>query len=382
VRITVQQASASSGGYALHVVAHLPGKELVKTYHVALGLHDIQNLTAALRQQLDAVVFYETRGVQPYIALDELRIDEAIARDAMSPLADAGYQVWTTLFNKGRSTQGLRQLAADLRALPHGSTIQIVLENPEFVLPWALLYDAPEPPTSANIRWDGFWGYRYAIDVLPPGEYPDPQLPQHARALHLLSDDSELQGFTQAQERFVHERDLGVRVNAYRGHRAVEQLAASHRASIVYCYCHGEHHSGAVRVGDLAGNTVLYFGSGSVRLADLERADKQLAGRPLIFLNSCEGGMQHPLHYDGFMPYFIETRGARAFISAEVKAPQYLAHDFSLQFWQHLGRGEPVATILWKLRRYYADTYNNILAFNYSLYGHGDVRLPEPQPPQ
>jgi hypothetical protein len=191
-----------------------------------------------------------------------------------------------------------------------------------------------------------------------------------------LSDDAELLGFTQAQERSLDAHRPMLRGDIHRGARAVEQLTASHNASLVYCYCHGEHHGGTVRAGDVAGNAVLNFGSASARLADLERMQSQLEQRPLVFLNACEGATQQPLYYDGFMPYFIETRGARAFIGAEVKAPQYLAHDYSLNFWQHLARGASLAEIMRQLRRHYADTYNNILAFNYSLYGHGDVRLP------
>jgi hypothetical protein len=75
------------------------------------------------------------------------------------------------------------------------------------------------------------------------------------------------------------------------------------------------------------------------------------------------------------MPYFIEEVGARGFIGTEVKAPVFLAHDVAVRFLTAFADGQPVGDILWHLRRHYLDTHHNILAFNYSLYCPGDVRL-------
>ncbi|MFO7170089.1 MAG: hypothetical protein DIU80_018860, partial [Chloroflexota bacterium] len=116
-----------------------------------------------------------------------------------------------------------------------------------------------------------------------------------------------------------------------------------------------------------------------VRLADMRRiVTGPLSGRPLVFLNACEGATQDAFYYDGFMPFFIEECGARGFIGTEVKAPQLLAHDFALRFLERFGEGRPVGEILWQLRRYYLEKHNNPLAFNYTLYGLDEVQLARP----
>jgi hypothetical protein len=94
-----------------------------------------------------------------------------------------------------------------------------------------------------------------------------------------------------------------------------------------------------------------------------------------VFLNACEGATQDAFYYDGFMPYFVEELGARGFIGTEVKIPVFLAHDVALRFLEAFAIGQPVGDILWRLRRHYLDTHHNVLAFNYSLYGPGGVRL-------
>ncbi len=132
--------------------------------------------------------------------------------------------------------------------------------------------------------------------------------------------------------------------------------------------------------GALAGESAVFFsGQQRIRIADLRRLPAgPLASRPLVFLNACAGATQDAFYYDGFMPFFIEQQGARGFIGTEVKAPQLLAHEFALEFLRMFGAGQPVGAILWQLRQHYLKEHNNILAFNYSLYCPGDVRLAEP----
>jgi hypothetical protein len=116
-----------------------------------------------------------------------------------------------------------------------------------------------------------------------------------------------------------------------------------------------------------------------MRLADLRDLPvAALPHRPLVFVNACEGASQEAFYYDGFMPFFIEQQGARGFIGAEVKAPQLLGHDLALAFLRQFAQGRPVGEILWQLRRRYLDEHHTILAFNYSLYCLGEVRLAQP----
>jgi hypothetical protein len=57
-----------------------------------------------------------------------------------------------------------------------------------------------------------------------------------------------------------------------------------------------------------------------------------------------------------------------------------LAHDLALAFLHEFAHGHPVGEIFWRLRRHYLDTHHTILAFNYSLYCLGEVRLGPPLP--
>jgi hypothetical protein len=133
--------------------------------------------------------------------------------------------------------------------------------------------------------------------------------------------------------------------------------------------------------GPLPGDAMLIFGARDkgIRLADLERLELgALWNHPLVFLNACEAAPPGGVFYEGFMSFFIENRGARAFIGAEVDIPQSLAHHFALRFLQAFAEAVPVGEILWRLRRYYLDDQCTILAFNYSLYGLDELRLEQP----
>ena len=385
VEITIQPGDEA---FVAVVRADLPSGAVRDTYRVPVNGVEIQNAALRLRQELEKIVFYRADdGSVPFASKQTLDVDEAIARKATVALADAGEQVWHLLFNAARAPDGLKQFAADMRALPHGSTVQLVLDSQEFIIPWALLYDKPGPISAETLDWSGFWGYRYILDTLPPGRYPPPVIADAPLGIQLLlNDDQNLRVFTGAQEQFVQSELRDAMASVAWGGAAIQQALIAHGdAALVYFYCHGDHESGAVQnpnrdVTALASESALNFGGQTrLRLADLRRLPSApLTRRPLVFLNACEGATQDAFYYDGFMPYFIEEQGARGFIGTEVKAPQLLAHDFALQFLRAFARGQPVGEILWQLRRQYLDTQHTILGFNYSLYCAGDVRLAKP----
>jgi hypothetical protein len=308
-----------------------------------------------------------------------LTIDETLAKQTAVPLADAGQQVWHLLFQSPRAPAELKQFAADVRLLPHGSSVQIVLYSQRFIIPWTLLYDKPGPITTETLDWAGFWGARYRLEIIPPGRYPAPTISdQPPGLLAFFNDDANLRSFTTQQEQAIRTLLGADTVHSVWGATAVQQaLRAPDAAALIYCYCHGEHTSGAVKATALASESALLFSHGArLHLTDLRRLPAAyLARRPLVFLNACEGATQDAFFYDGFMPYFIEEVGARGFIGTEVKAPVFLAHDVALRFLEAFAAGQPVGDILWRLRRHYLDTHHNILAFNYSLYCPGAVRL-------
>jgi hypothetical protein len=379
VELTIQPGLESS---VVIVRADLPGNTVRETCRIPVGGAAIQNATLRLRKELEQIVFYRAALGDGYAFVEGLTIDPATARRACVSLADAGQQVWDMLFNAPRADDRLKQLAADLRVLPHGSRLSVVLDSHECIVPWALLYDQPGPIDEQTLAWDGFWGYRYNLDVFPPGRYPAPAIGDAPPGLLLLlNDDEKLRQFTGAQEQFVRQTLGGARIEVAWGDGQVQQmLRTPPDTTLIYCYCHGDHKSGAVAVGALASESAIYFsGQQGIRIADLRRLPAgPLASHPLVFLNACSGATQDAFYYDGFMPFFIEQQGARGFIGTEVRAPQILAHEFALQFLRMFGAGQPVGAILWRLRQHYLQEHNNILAFNYSLYCSGDVRLAEP----
>jgi hypothetical protein len=309
-------------------------------------------------------------------------VDEATARQALAPLADVGQQYWNLLFKGPRAPEGLKRLADEMRAMPQGSTFQVVVESQQFIVPWALLYDKPGMITAETLDWSGFWGYRYILDVLPPGRYPSPQMTQTPLSLQLLfNDETPLRQFTSEQEQVIRQQPGGTVATVDRGHAAIQQrLTQPNSVAFLYLYCHGTQVSGALQLGPMASESALSFSRNQqLRLADLRRLPvAPLDGQPLVFLNACEGATQDAFFYDGFMPFFVEELGARGFIGTEVKAPQRLAHDIALRFWQDFTSGQPIGEILWRIRRDYLDQHHNILAFNYSLYCLSEVRLAQP----
>ncbi len=377
---------AADEGFEATVRADLPGGAVRETYRVPVSVAEVQNATYRLRQELEKVVFYEVQQggqtLYPFADLETVTVDEATARQALVPLADVGQQYWNLLFKGPRAPEGLKRLADEMRTMPEGSTFQVVVESQQFIVPWALLYDKPGVIDAATLDWSGFWGYRYILDVLPPGRYPSPQMTQTPLSLQLLfNDETPLRQFTSEQEQVIRQQPGGTVATVDRGHAAIQQrLTQANSVAFLYLYCHGTQVSGAFQLGPLASESALSFSRHQqLRLADLRRLPvAPLDGQPLVFLNACEGATQDAFFYDGFMPFFVEELGARGFIGTEVKAPQRLAHDIGLRFWHDFTEGQPIGEILWRIRREYLDQHNNILAFNYSLYCLSEVRLAQP----
>ncbi len=372
----------NSEGFTAMVRGDLHGHALWETYRVPVSADEIQNAALRLRQELTNIVLHPGQpggDAFPFANNNTLTIDAALARSTAVALADAGQQVWQLLFHAPRAPDALKQFAADLRMLPPGSTVQLVLFSQRFIIPWTLLYDRPGPITADTLDWNGFWGYRYRLEVIPPGRYPALTIDERpVGVLALFNDESALQPFTTEQAQVMRTMLGAAQCHSVWGNAAVQQaLRTPEAAVLVYGYCHGVHRSGAMRVAALASESALQFSAGAhLRLADLRRLPTAyFVRRPLVFLNACEGATQDAFYYDGFMPYFIEEMGARGFIGTEVKAPQLLAHDVALRFIEAFAAGQPVGEILWHLRQHYLDTHHNILAFNYSLYCPGNVRL-------
>lgn len=319
-----------------------------------------------------------------------MTIDATLACQATVELAKIGQGYWQKLFHTSGTAAQWHQIAENICSLPEGSNIQIVLDSQQCIVLWGLLYDKPGPITAETLDWLGFWGYRYILNVLPPGRYRAPTMTVTPFTIKLFfNDDANLRRFTNEQERmsgtlFTQGKGNSLPVTVW-GKTHVEQtLQQPNDASLLYFYCHGEYPDLITQPGALPDEAALIFSHGQAvtNLADLRRLPTApFTAKPLVFLNTCEGATQNAFWYDGFMPFFVEQQWARGFISTEVKMPQLLARDLAQRFFAAFVQGTPVGEILWNLRRYYLNEHHNIniLAFNYSLYSLSEVCLAQPE---
>lgn len=382
VHLIFEAPSSSARGFPMRVDARLPDWVHDARYEIPVSEKALSDAAARLRRELEKIVnYYQPDADEPYpfLSKSSLLIDDKLMRQAAVALADAGRQIWDMLFGTGKASPELKQAAKRLRNLEPGTVVEIRLENPKFCLPWALLYDKPGPITAETIDWSGFWGYRFDLRTLYPGDYPGPVIDaSQLDVLMAFCDDQDLGAWIDEQQSVFRERQgeqcctTTIGANSF-----LDTLQKQQQHQLMYALCYGHR---AKRTSDplaLPAEAAVFFSPDvPTRVADLRRLELEpFAGRPLIFMNSCEGVSRDPEHHDDFAAYFIEDQQARGCIGTEVIVPKYLAHRFALDFLKAFVRGQLIGPTLWRLRREYLDTYHNILAFNYTLYGNGDIRL-------
>lgn len=378
VRIAVHKAREDDG-YQFFVDADLPDRRLGDMkYPVPIGRAYVQTATQRVRTALAKILNYVDRSAlgapTPFRDPATFSIDPIIARRQTVALAEAGQRLWRTLFAADQSDGDLLDLAEQLRKLPQGTRLLVALQSPDFIIPWPLMYDGPNPVTEENLTSEGFWGYRFVLDVLLPGDYPSTRINGSSVPLQMLLNDQELRQLGEAQWNMLNAELRHILPSSAYGAAAMAALSDSIQSPLVYAFCHGEDPIAAGMANALPADARLIFGvDAKICLADMPLRTEQT--RPVIFLNACHSAAVQPLFADGFAGFFINKRGARAFIGTETEIPQALAHDAALRFWRAFDQGESIAKILYDLRRYYLDQHNNILAFAYSLYGPGDVHL-------
>lgn len=382
VHLIFEAPGSSARGFPMRVDARLPDWVHDARYEIPVSEEELRLAAARLRRELENIVNYYQPGADepyPFLSKNSLHIEEALMRQAAVALADAGRQIWDMLFSTGKVSPELKRIAKKLRSLEPGTVVEIRLENPKFCLPWALLYDKPGPITVETIDWSGFWGYRFDLRTLYPGDYPGPVIDaSHLDILMAFCDDQDLGAWIDEQQSVFRER-LGAQgcTTTIGADSFLDTLQQQRELQLMYALCYGHR---AKRQGEPlalpAEATVFFSPDVPTRVTDLRRLELEpFAGRPLIFMNSCEGVSRDPEHHDDFAAYFIEDQQARGCIGTEVIVPKYLAHRFALDFLKAFVQGQPIGPTLWRLRREYLDTYHNILAFNYTLYGSGDIRL-------
>ncbi|WP_129630004.1 hypothetical protein [Candidatus Oscillochloris fontis] len=382
VHLIFEASGNTAAGFALRIDARLPDWVHDARYTIPVSEEELRGAAARLRRELEQIVNTNQPDAEepnPFLSQTSLHINETLMRRVAVALADAGRQIWDMLFYTGKASAELKEVAKRLRNLEAGTVVEIRLENPKFALPWALLYDQPGPITADNLNWSGFWGYRFDLRTLYPGDYPGPVIDSSDLDIFMaFCDDYDLGAWIDEQQSVLHEH-LGAQgcTTTIGADSFLDALQQQHKTKLIYTLCYGHRAKQPGQSLSLPAEATVFFSPDiPTRVADLRRLELEpFVGRPLIFMNSCEGVSRDPAHHDDFASYFIADQQARGCIGTEVIVPKLLAHRFALDFFKAFTSGHAIGPTLWQLRRTYLDTYHNILAFNYTLYGNGDIRL-------
>ncbi|RRR72398.1 MAG: hypothetical protein EI684_10150, partial [Candidatus Viridilinea halotolerans] len=366
VRIEVHR-SRQDDGYLFSVEADLPDRRVAGLeYPVPLNKNLLHTATQAMRIALADILGYVDRHAAeiatPFRNPKTFTIDPTLARRKYVAVARAGQDLWQAMFATGQEEQNqrLRKLSDLLQSVAPGTPLQVALKSSDFIIPWALVYDGPTPITEENLTWSGFWGYRYLLEVMLPNEYPGTSIKGPTSIpLQMLLNDHDLRLLSETQWDTLRTELQRIQPRSEYGVAALLALRNPLCSPLVYAFCHGEDPVAMNVPGAMPRHAKLIFGQyATIRLADLPL--KVDANRPLIFLNACRSAATQPLYADGFASFFINQRGARAFIGTETEIPQALAHHVALRFWRAFDQGEPIAKILYDLRRYYLKGFHQM----------------------
>lgn len=381
-------------------------------YPVTLRREDLTHLITKARRQLYNVA--RSRAYQQDVAGDPLTY-----KKAMQALALLGRQLYSKLFELDGPDSPARTIAEWIKDnLPEGSTIQVIDRAREFVFPWSLVYDSipwDEAGLSQNVDLQGFWGWRYQIELLTD------ELTTTYRTSGVEIDVADglriAVGLNGEIPKSAEQRELFESLSVACGERAehsllesssqVIQLLQQGRQQIFYAFCHGftERMAADIQIGDnlLAefkawlrtlpyrerialkdqegslfnvGDSWIKLTYGEVPLTMMQYyAADRIEGAPLVFLNMCESAQVLPSLSGGFVPFFIQ-HGARGVIGTECPMTSTFAHPFSQAFFGRFLQGQPAGRVLWELRREFLEK-GNPLGLAYTLYCDADVRLKE-----
>jgi len=384
--------------------------------HVELRREDLIHLITKTRRQL-----YNITRLEPFHTASAIK--EPTRRKVLSALALLGRQLYSRLFELGGPDTSARQIAAwikDEKNLPEGSTIQVIDRTGDFVFPWSLVYDEipwDQDGLPRKAALDGFWGYRYRIELLTE----DLLQTYQASGVEVEVDvDSGLQvgvglneqiPWSQAQRGFFNELDDQCAERAgyhfFDTSTALTQFLKNGNRHIFYVFCHGftERMATDIQIGDdLIGefkswlNTIpdeqrqdfkdqaetlfevsdswIKLTYGTVPLTMMEHfAAPRFNYAPLVFLNMCQSAQVLPSLSGGFIPFFLK-RGARMVIGTECPMTSAFADPFAREFFQRLLQGQKIGSVLWELRREFLDQ-GNPLGLAYTMYGDANCQLSE-----
>jgi len=142
----------------------------------------------------------------------------------------------------------------------------------------------------------------------------------------------------------------------------LDTLTTSHRASLIYFFCHG------------AASQLKFDDSKSI-FKPTHVMGASYPGWPIVFVNACDAADISPL---SFLPFRTKFRSKKAagLIAPSFPIPTLFAALFAKAFFARYANHEPVGEILLNLRRGLL-AKNNPLGLWYSLQCPLDVSAPE-----
>ncbi|MDR6508073.1 HEAT repeat domain-containing protein [Arthrobacter oryzae] len=340
---------------------------------------------------------------------------DSVFLDSIRTLAKAGRDLHTVLFC-GDPDSSLSKVGTALGESPlsSGSIVQVsVAPNAsDFVLPWAMIYDADVPDLPYEIPdTSGFWGMRYCIEQRLPTSarlmsqrHGVPTIP--ARMSYMVwsqfrNAEAHSKMVTSLSERSRGRLDVFGPITA--ASQAISALKDAPASDLYYFFTHAHAREpvgkdpaleGALEaagpdaeklrviydrlLGEQGQESWIQLTHGQLRLRNLEREQIRFDNAPLVFVNACESARLTPaLNRESFATFFV-TRGAAAFLGTECTMTIVFAHAFARSVLQRLVNGASVGTALFAARKEFMRR-RNPLGLAYSLYGDAGKTLMSPE---
>jgi hypothetical protein len=328
-----------------------------------------ENWLAGLRilEPSDALLSFARIGVRLHRALFGRRDDLAVHVD-LRELAN-------TIAQMGRDAAQQPRLQIDAEFLP---------------VPWAVLYDGPEPKTAADIDLQSFWGVRFQIHrvarvtlaQVPPNRFDAGQR-RITACLNPNLDKEQKIAVLQSQRTFFLE--TSVQGTLIESNAALEEFLRTTvdetPCHFLYFFCH------ATAAQTL--NRNLFRDPTSPDNAATIELDKPpisveelrdfritpLPARPLVFMNTCSSAQGDSVFQSLFLTHFFGTWRVSGFIGTDWTVPTVFADGFARLFLKlFLIERQPISTAFHNAAKQVLEL-KNPFPLIYALYVRPDYTL-------
>lgn len=305
---------------------------------------------------------------------------ELLARVAPN-LAVAGDRLFKSIFR--HEDPDLDDIANRLERASREGPLVFTCHSDDFFIPWGMIYTSPDggdlKVDGSNWKPEGFWGSRHMLEhnTLRCRRSPANIQPKAGQVQVGLNVDVKLDEEFEApvvSPMISFFEGMPTTTPLIRRTKADLRTAlndAQYADQIVYFCCHG-----VVSATTGQGN----FGQASISLSERPPDEisvedigywlrtRTLGSRPLIFMNSCQGGQMASLFYKSFAAMFLDKR-ANCVVGPQTDVPSVFAAEYAKQFFtRFFGEEQRVGEIVRDLAWKFLDIYKNPLGLIYSLY--------------